>query len=93
MAQTKKKLGKSEITLIKDYCGRLSDEDLNMIASLLPQSISGDRSNACSILQKDKEVDRWLSQATGAEDWFSRVDAIGEIALVEAETRNNNTKS
>lgn len=92
MSQTKKKLGKSEITLIKDFCGRLSDEDLNAIASLLPQSITGDRSIACSILQKDKEVDRWLLQAQGAEDWFSRVDAIGEIAIVEAETRNN-TKS
>lgn len=87
MTQTKKKLGKSEMSLIKEYCSRLSDEALQAIFDLLPQTIAGDRSAACLILQEDKEIDKWLSLATGAEDWFSRVDGIGEVAATEIETR------
>jgi hypothetical protein len=88
MAQVKKKLGKSEVSLIKEYCSRLSDEHLQMIFDLLPQSIAGDRSTACLVLQEDKEIDKWLSQATSAEDWFSRVDGIGEVAAAEIEIRS-----
>jgi hypothetical protein len=89
---TQKKLGKSEVSLVKDYCSRISDEDLYAIVQLLPQSVAGDRSSACSILQRDKEVDRWLSQASGADDWFGRADSIGEFALIEAEARSKRQK-
>lgn len=83
-----KKLGKSEVNLIKEYCSRISEEDVAILSQLLPQTIAGDRSAACAIFQKDKEVDRWLSQASSADDWFSKVDVIGEHALVEIETRS-----
>lgn len=87
MTQVKKKLGKSEISLLKEYCSRLSEENLQIISSLLPQTIAFDRSSACAILQEDKEIDRWLSQATSADDWFSRVDSIGDAAATEVENR------
>lgn len=89
MAQSRKKVGKSETTLLKDFCGRSSEEDLMMLADLLPQSVAFDRSAACAILQKDNQVDRWLSQATGADDWFVRVDSIGDAAAAELESRKN----
>lgn len=89
---TQKKLGKSEITLIKDYCSRIEDEELHALIRLLPQSMAGDRSEACAILQRDKEVDRWLCQASGPEDWFCRADSIGEFALIEAEARSKRAK-
>lgn len=88
MAQTKKKLGKSEVSLVKEYCSRITDEDLQTLSTLLPQQVAGDRSSACVVLQKDKEVDKWLAQAISADDWFSKVDSIGEQALVEIETRS-----
>jgi hypothetical protein len=87
MSQVKKKLGKSEVTLVKDYCARLPEESLQLISTLLPQSIAFDRAAACAILQEDKEIDRWLSLATGADDWFARVDGIGEAASLESENR------
>lgn len=89
MVQIKKKLGKTEFSLIKEYCSRITDEDLQSLSAVLPQQIAGDRAFACSILQKDKEVDRWLSQANSADDWFNKIDSIGEIALVELESRNS----
>lgn len=93
MTQTKKKLGKSEVSLIKAYCSRLSDEHLQILSQLLPQQIIGDRSEACEILQQDKEIDKWLSQASSAEDWFSKADSIGESSLLEIEARNSKKKN
>jgi predicted GTPase len=87
-----KKLGKSEFSLMRRYCSLLSDEDLGQIATMLPQTISGDREQACFILQKDKEIDRWLCHASGADDWFSRVDTIGEVAVEEIENRSKKLK-
>ena len=81
------KLGKSEIVLIKKYCSRAKDEDLGVLASTLPQTVAGDRSAAADILQRDKEIDKWLSHAAGAEDWFSKADGIGEFARLELEER------
>lgn len=87
-----KKFGKSEVGLIKDYCSRISDEDLNMILTLLPQTIAGDRGAVCALLQRDKEIDRWLCQATGAAEWFFRVDGIGDFAAIESETRSKKSR-
>jgi uncharacterized membrane protein YcaP (DUF421 family) len=92
MAQVKKKIGKSEVSLIKEYCSRVTDEDLQNLSQLLPQQIAGDRSLACATLQKDKEVDKWLAQASSAEEWFNKVDSIGEIASAEIEVRNSKKK-
>lgn len=82
------KLGKSEVNLLKQYCSRLSEQDISMLSQLLPQTIAFDRSEACSILQKDKEVDRWLSQASGSDDWFMKIDSIADFVAAEMESRS-----
>lgn len=87
MAGSKKKVGKSEVTLLKEFCGRSSEDDLRALADLLPQTVAFDRALACEILQRDNQVDRWLSQATGSDDWFVRIDSIGDVAAAELEHR------
>lgn len=87
MAGSKKKVGKSEVTLLKEFCGRSSEDDLQALADLLPQTVAFDRALACEILQRDNQVDRWLSQATGSDDWFVRIDSIGDVAAAELEHR------
>jgi hypothetical protein len=82
------KLAKSELTLIKKYCSKIDDVDLCTLACSLPQQVVGDRSAACDILQKDKEIDRWLACAMSADEWFFKADSIGEIASLEAEARS-----
>jgi predicted secreted protein len=89
MVQSKKKVGKSETVLVKEFCSRSSDDDLRALADLLPQTIAFDRSSACAILQKDNQVDRWLSQATGADDWFVRIDSVGDAAAAELDRRSS----
>lgn len=87
------KLGKSEIGLIKKYCSRASDEHLSMLASSLPQSVMGDRAAACEILQEDKEIDKWLAHAASADDWFAKVDSIGEFAIAEIQARSKKSEN
>ena len=88
MVQSKKKVGKSEATLVKEFCSRASDDDLRMLADLLPQTWAFDRAIACTALQRDIQIDRWLSQATGAEDWFVRADSVGDAAAAELDRRS-----
>lgn len=88
MAQSKKKVGKSEVSLVKEFCARASDEDLRFLADLLPQTIAFDRSSACAVLQKDGQVDKWLQQAAGWEDLFTRIDSIGDVAADELQSRS-----
>ncbi|NBT57578.1 hypothetical protein EBT16_02225 [bacterium] len=92
MVQSKRKLGKSEITLIKEYCARLSDEDLQTVATMLRDEFSYDICIALEIFQKDVQVDRWLGQSTGNEDLRMRVDGIGELALIEMNLRLSKKK-
>lgn len=89
MSNSKKKVGKSESILVKEFCGRTSDEDLRTLADLLPQTVAFDRAKACDILERDNQVERWLSQATGAEDWFVRVDSVGDAAAEELGRRSS----
>jgi hypothetical protein len=89
MAQSKKKVGKSEVGLVKDFCARASDDDLRLLADLLPQTIAFDRAGACPVLQKDAQVDKWLQQADGAEDLFARIDSIGDVAAEELQSRSS----
>jgi hypothetical protein len=89
MVQSNKNVGRSEALLVKDFCSRSSDDDLRFLADLLPQTMAFDRSNACPVLQRDNQVDRWLSQATGAEDFFVRIDSVGDAAAAELDRRSN----
>jgi len=89
MVQSKKRVGKSETVLVKEFCARAGDEDLRTLADLLPQTMAFDRSIACAILQRDNQVDRWLAQATGADDWFVRIDSIGDAAAAELDRRSS----
>lgn len=87
------KLTKSEVSLIKRYCSRASDEDLSTLSSYLPQTFGGDRAFASEILQADKEMDTWLVLASGVDELFVKMDSIGEFASIEREARSNKKAS
>ncbi len=84
---TKTNLERTEVKLLKNYCSKISDEDLLVLSTCLPQNIIGDRAEACYILQKDESVNGWLTHASSAEDWFNKVDSIGEYANLEIQER------
>lgn len=82
-----KKVAKKDTVIVKEYVQRISNEDLFFILERLDQPISGDRADVCSVFEKDKDIDRWLLQAKGAEDWFDKVDSIQEAAIIEMSRR------
>jgi hypothetical protein len=82
-----KKVGKSEVSLVKEFCSRASDDDLRLLADLLPQTIAFDRSQACDILQKDNQINGWLVQSSGFDDFLTRIDSIGDLAADELKFR------
>jgi hypothetical protein len=92
MPSSKKKVGKSEVALVREFCAKSSDDDLRFLADLLPQTLAFDRANACSVLQGDVQVDKWLQQAAGADDLFARIDSIGDIAAEELQSRSSRKK-
>jgi hypothetical protein len=82
-----------QTAVVKEYVRRLSDDDLNMVVERLTQPICGDRADVSLIFEKDKEIDKWLCQAKGAEEWFDRVDSIQDQAVAELDKRKKNNES
>ena len=78
---------KRDSSIVKEYVQRISNEDLFFILEKLDQPICGDRAEICSVFEKDKDIDRWLLQSKGAEDWFDKVDSIQESAIMEISRR------
>lgn len=74
-------------TLVNEYVRRLSDDDLRQISTKLSQHVAGDRAECALIFERDREVNRWLQSASGADDWFDMVDSIGEAASDELDRR------
>lgn len=83
----KKDAKKDCSSMVKEYVQRISTEDLSFIVERLDQPLCGDRSDVALMFQKDKEIDKWLVQSAGAEDWFNRVDSIQEAAIIEMSKR------
>lgn len=77
-------------SIVKEYVRRISDADLALIVERLTEPVCGDRADVSLIFQKDKDLDRWLSQSKGAFDWFDKVDLIEEIAIQELNKRQKN---
>lgn len=73
--------------VVKEYVRRLSDDDLNLVVDRLTQPICGDRADVSLMFEKDKDLDKWLCQCKGANDWFDKVDLIQDISVLELSRR------
>ena len=75
---------------VKEYVRRLSEDDLRKVATKLAYKVAGDRSECALIFERDKDINRWLCSATGADDWFDMVEVIEEAAQEEQARRSEN---
>jgi hypothetical protein len=78
---------KPEVCL-KEYCQKLSDENLKWLYHRLSQRLGGDVSEATESLSSSKEIDRWLSTAESSDDFYDMLDAIERAASKECEKRS-----
>ena len=74
-------------TFLAEYAKRLSDQDLDYLRLRIEQNLCGDRADVASLLSRDREMDRWLATANGADEFFDMVDLVGNYICDEYDAR------
>ena len=74
---------------LKEYCQRLSDDNLKFLAARLNQRLSGDVAEVLDFLSNVREIDRWLSSAATCDDLYNMVDLVHTSVTREYERRSN----
>ena len=62
--------------ILTEYVKRLSDDDVSWLRIRCKQDVCGDKAEIVNFLAKDREVDRWLSTAVSAEEFFDMLDSV-----------------
>lgn len=77
---------KSIDTYLKEYCQRLSDDNLKFISQRLTQRLFGDTAELLDFLSGTRELDKWLSSALSCQDLYEMLESFQLI--VEKEDKN-----
>lgn len=80
---------RKDISVIKEYLNKLSDDDIMFMIQRIEQPCCGELASISSIFEKNYEVDKWLCQSKSAQDWFDKIDLIVNIASIELNKRQN----
>lgn len=80
---------RKEISIVKEYLNKLSDDDIMFMIQRIEQPCCGELASISSMFEKDYEIDKWLCQSKSAQDWFDRIDLIVNMASVELNKRQN----
>lgn len=78
---------RSDNSLLKEYVKKLSIDDLNYLMIRLSQRFGSDLSEAAEMMQKDKELDRWLCASGNSSEWYNKIDKINDFVKVEIDRR------
>jgi hypothetical protein len=76
-------------TYLKEYCQRLSDDNLKFLTQRLTQRLLGDTAEVVDFLSPTKEIDKWLCSASSCEDFYGMLDHIQAIIEKEDNTRQS----
>jgi len=79
--------------MLNEYVKRLPDGVLYDLRMRIKQNLSGDRAVVANILAQDKEIDKWLSKATDADDFFDMLELVGEYVMKEYGRRDFNKRN
>ena len=83
---------RSSDSILMEYVKKLSDEDLSWLRIRSKQDVCGDKGDVANFLSKDRDVDRWLQTATGADDFFDMLDLVAYHIQQEHNRRNDYKK-
>ena len=72
---------------LREYCARLSDENMKFFTSRLGQRLSGDLPEVLNFLSNVKEIDRWLSSADSCFELYDMIDMVYASIEKECEQR------
>jgi hypothetical protein len=72
---------------LKEYCLRLSDENLKFLFARLTQRLGGDLGEVLDFLGNVREIDRWLSSAETCDSLYDMIDLVHSSVVTESERR------
>jgi hypothetical protein len=72
---------------LKEYCSRLTDENLQFLVDRLDARIGGDLSAAVDFLSNSKELDRWFCGAEECFSFYDMLDLVNVMCKKEIEKR------
>jgi predicted transcriptional regulator len=78
---------KNDNSLLKEYVKKLSVEDLNFLIVRLTQRLASDMSEAAELMQRDKDLDRWLCLSSNSQEWYDKIDKLQEFIKLELDRR------
>lgn len=78
---------KQHSDVLKEYAKRLHEDELKYISIRLARRLGGDLGEAVELIQKHSEVDRWLSSANSAGDFFDMIDQVDVFVQQEIKKR------
>ncbi len=73
---------------LKEYCQKLSEENLKFLAGRLTQRLGGDLAEVLTFLSGVREVDRLLASAETCYDVYDTLDALQVVVIKECEKRS-----
>jgi hypothetical protein len=72
---------------LKEYCFRLSEDNLKKLYSSLNQRMSNDLAEALNFMGSNKEIDKWFSSAESSSELYDMIDMVGDFVNKEYEKR------
>lgn len=72
---------------LKEYCQRLSDDNLWYLQSRFKQNLAGDTAEIFDFLSNVREIDKWLDSAIDSDDLYGMIDLVQSSVQKEHEKR------
>jgi hypothetical protein len=72
---------------LKEYCTRLSEDNLKKLYCSLNQRMSGDLADALVFMGTTKEMDKWFSSAGSSTELYDMIDMVGDFVNKEYKKR------
>lgn len=77
---------------LREYCSRLTDDQINMLVTKLSNRQSGDVSDALNFMGSVKEIDKWFTSSGSAWDLYDMLDLAYSASKREYDRRFNSGK-
>jgi len=73
---------------LKEYCTRLSEDNLKKLYCSLNERMSGDLADSLNFMGLTKEMDKWFSSAVSSTELYDMIDMISDFVGKEYKKRN-----
>jgi hypothetical protein len=74
--------------LLKEYVGKLSEDNLVFLYSRFEQRLQGDLAECLDFISRTTEVDKMLNTAKSSDEFYEFIDLVAEYVHKEFKKRN-----